>query len=426
MIRKISLVVLALLLLSANSYTQEKLNLGYCVDIAQKNYPLVKQRTMIADAKDMNVSNVWSGYYPQLTISGQATHQSDVTSLSINFPAFLGISKIPSVDKDQYKVLGEVSQTIYDGGIICTQSDVYKKNAELDDKRLDTEFHKVRDQVIQLYFSVLLYDEQLKQADLSNIDLGAVLSKMTGGLKYGVATQADVQNVQAEILKNNQRIIELKSARQASIAMLAILMNENIKEDAVFDRPEHITIDPDGQITRTELKVFEYQEQVLDEQKGLITAKILPKASAFFQGGYGNPGLNMMKNEAVSFYTAGVRLNWAISNLYTNSNERELTEVNKKLIGLQKETFLLNTKMALKQKYEEIRKLQELIKVDEDIVALRTKNKEIAKAQLDNGTISSNDLIREYNQEDIAKQNLVYHTIQLLSAEQNYKQTLEN
>jgi hypothetical protein len=82
--------------------------------------------------------------------------------------------------------------------------------------------------------------------------------------------------------------------------------------------------------------------------------------------------------------------------------------------------------MALKQKYEEIRKLQELIKVDEDIVALRTKNKEIAKAQLDNGTISSNDLIREYNQEDIAKQNLVYHTIQLLSAEQNYKQTLEN
>jgi hypothetical protein len=87
---------------------------------------------------------------------------------------------------------------------------------------------------------------------------------------------------------------------------------------------------------------------------------------------------------------------------------------------------LLNTKMALKQKYEEIRKLQELIKIDGDIITLRIKNKEIAKVQLDNGTINSNDLIREYNQEDIAKQNLVLHTIQLLSAEQNYKQTLEN
>jgi len=203
-------------------------------------------------------------------------------------------------------------------------------------------------------------------------------------------------------------------------------MNESINDGAAFEQPSHIDIDADGQITRTELKVFDYQQQVLDEQKGLVTAKILPKASAFIQGGYGNPGLNMMKNEAVTFYTVGVRLNWAISNLYTNANENELTELNKKIVGLQKETFLLNTKMALKQKYEEIKKLKELIKVDGDIVALRAKNKEIAKAQLDNGTISSNDLIREYNQEDIAKQNLVLHTIQLLSAEQNYKQTLEN
>jgi outer membrane protein TolC len=426
MIRKISIVVFALLMFTAGSYAQEKLSLSYCVDVAQKNYPLVKQRGMIADAKDMNVSNVWKGYFPQLTISGQATHQSDVTHLSISFPASLGIGKITSVDKDQYKILGDVSQTIYDGGAMCTQSDVYKKSAELDDKKLDTEFHKVRDQVIQLYFSVLLYDEQMKQADLSNIDLAAVLNKMTGGLKYGVATQADVQNVQAEILKNNQRIIELKFARQASIAMLAILMNESISDGAAFEQPEHIAIDPDGQITRTELQVFDYQQQVLDEQKGLITSKILPKASAFIQGGYGNPGLNQMKSEAVTFYTAGVRLNWSISNLYTHSNEQELTEVNKKMIGLQKETFLLNTKMALKQKYEEIRKLQELIKIDGDIITLRIKNKEIAKVQLDNGTINSNDLIREYNQEDIAKQNLVLHTIQLLSAEQNYKQTLEN
>ena len=426
MIRKINIVVFALLMFTAGSYAQEKLSLGYCVDVAQKNYPLVNQRGMIADARDMNVSNVWKGYFPQLTISGQATHQSDVTSLSINFPAFLGISKIPSVDKDQYKVLGEVSQIIYDGGVMCTQSDVYKKSAELDDKKLDTEFHKVRDQVIQLYFSVLLYDEQLKQAGLSNIDLTAVLNKMTGGLKYGVATQADVQNVQAEILKNNQRIIELKSARQASVAMLAILMNESISDGDAFEQPAHIAIEPDGQITRTELTVFDYQQQVLDEQKGLITSKILPKASAFIQGGYGNPGLNMMKNEAVTFYTAGVRLNWSISNLYTQSNERELTEVNKKMVGLQKETFLLNTKMALKQKYEEIQKLKDLIKVDGDIITLRTKNKEIAKVQLENGTINSNDLIREYNQEDIARQNLVLHTIQLLSAEQNYKQTLEN
>ncbi len=426
MIRKISLIVVSLLLMSSAGLTQEKLSLGYCVDAAQKNYPLVKQRALITDSRDMNVSNVWKGYFPQVTISGQATHQSDVTSLSINFPAFLGIPKLPAVDKDQYKILGEVSQTIYDGGVMCTQSDVYKKSAELDDKKLDTEFHKVRDQVIQLYFSVLLYDEQMKQADLANIDLSAVLNKMSGGLKYGVATQADLQNVQAEILKNNQRIIELKSARQASVAMLAILMNESINDGAAFEQPTHIEVDPDGQITRTELKVFDYQQQVLDEQKGLVTAKILPKASAFVQGGYGNPGLNMMKNEAVTFYTAGVRLNWAISNLYTNSNEHELTELNKKIVGLQKETFLLNTKMALKQKYEEIKKLKELIKVDGDIVALRAKNKEIAKAQLDNGTISSNDLIREYNQEDIAKQNLVLHTIQLLSAEQNYKQTLEN
>ena len=425
MIQSFKIALTALLLFSSFTFAQESLTLENCLDLAQKNYPLVKNRELISQTKDLNVSNVWKGYFPQLTISGQATHQSDVTSLSINLPAAFGI-KITPVDKDQYKIIGEVSQTIYDGGAMGSQSGLYKKSAELDDKKLDLEFHKVRDQVNQLFFNILLFDEQLKQVDLVNTDLTAALNKLSGGLQYGIIAQADVTNIKAEILKNDQRKIEITSARTSCVNMLSLLTYTQIPESTVFLLPSHLKVSLSDPVSRTELQVFDFQQQVLDEQKGLVTSKILPKASAFVQGGYGNPGLNMMKNEAAAFYTAGVRLNWAISNLYTHSNEREIIELNKNAVGLQKETFLLNTKISLQQKYSEIQKLQDLIKVDEQIIALRGANKEIAKAQLANGTISSIDLIREFDQEDQAKQNLLLHAIQLLSAEQNYKQTLEN
>ena len=401
---------------------QSKLTLNECYDKARANYPLIKQKEYIAKTKEYNVSNVWKGYLPQITISGQATYQSDVTSLPIALPGM----KIESLTQDQYKATADILQVVYDGGIMSAQANVQKATSDIDEQKLEVELLKVKERVNQIYFGILLIDEQLTQTELIKKDLYASLNKLNAALANGTATKPNVDILKAELLKTEQREIEIKSSRKAFVEMLGLLINQRLNEVTKLELPQTQSITESNEINRPEVKLYSSQENLIENQSGLTLAKILPKASLFFQGGYGKPTLNMLKNNLDWFYIAGARLTWAMSNLYTYGNESEVIELNKKSVEAQKETFLLNTNLSLKQQSNELEKLNSLIKVDKQIIEIRTSVKESAKSQLENGVITSNDFIRELNAEDQAKQNLAIHTIQLLLAQQNYKLTTGN
>ena len=129
----------------------------------------------------------------------------------------------------------------------------------------------------------------------------------------------------------------------------------------------------------------------------------------------------LAKNDFAFFYTTGVRLSWSFGGLYTRKNEKKILELNQKTIDIQKDVFLLNTNTQLKQQQSEIDKLQKLVSTDQEIIDLRIKVKEAAKAQLENGVITANDYLREVNAEDQARQSLITHQVQLIQAQINYQ-----
>ena len=100
--------------------------------------------------------------------------------------------------------------------------------------------------------------------------------------------------------------------------------------------------------------------------------------------------------------------------------------INQKALDVQKETFLFNTHLTLKQQNNEITKLEELIQTDKDIIQLRENVKLSAQSQLENGTATTNDYLTYVNAEDQAKQNLILHEIQLLMAQYHFKITSGN
>jgi outer membrane protein TolC len=419
--KKIFLMALLILTVSYVN-AQTRITLEECYLKARDNYPLIKQKEYIAKSKDYNVSNVWKGYFPQITINGQASYQSDVTTIPL---PTLGAS-YETLSKDQYKAFADVSQVIYDGGLISSQADIQESMAEVDDQKLEIELLNLKERVNQIYFGILLLDEQLKQIDLVKKDLNESLSKLTASLEFGTATQTNVDILKAELLKTEQRKIELFSSRKAYIKMLSLLINGNLDEDSNLVPPRTLNIITAAEINRPELKLYSSHQKIVESQNGLTVSKILPKASLFFQGGYGKPTFDMLKNEFGWYYITGARLSWPLSNFYTQGNEKEINELTKKTIETQKETFLLNTNVSLKQQLIEIDKLKDLINVDKEIIVLRTSVKESSRAQLENGVITSSDFIRELNSEDSAKQNLAMHTIQLLFAQYNYKITIGN
>lgn len=417
------LLIIPMFLLSVGFVKpQNSLTLDECYLKSRENYPLIKQKDYIEKTKDYTVSNVWNGYFPQITLNAQATYQSDVTSLPISLPGI----KIDNLTKDQYKVVADVTQTIYDGGIMSSQSGLQKSLAEVDNQKLEIELLKVKDRVTQIYFGIILFDKQITQIDFVKSDLQASLSKLNAALEYGTALKSNVDVLKAELLKTDQKEIEIFSSRLAFIQMLGLLINQELNESTKLEEPNSNTFISDVEINRPELKLFSSQQNMIDNQDGLTISKILPKASLFFQGGYGKPTLNMLQNQFDWFYITGARLTMPLSNFYSYGNEKEINEINKKNIEAQKETFVLNTNIMVKQQLQEIEKLKKLISVDKEIIDLRTSVKEAAKSQLENGVITSNDFIRELNAEDTAKQNLTIHTTQLLLAQYNYKITTGN
>ncbi len=417
------LLFITLLLLSSELITpQSQLTLDDCYVKARINYPLIKQKDYIAKTKDYNVSNVWNGYFPQITISGQATYQSDVTQLPVAFPGIV----IERLTQDQYKVFADVTQTIYDGGIMGSQSGIQESINEIDNQKIEVELLKVKERVNQIYLGVLLLDAQLIQIEFVLEDLNTSIAKLNAAYLNGTATKSDVDVLRAEHLKTEQRKIELISSRNTYLNMLALLINENINESTKLSTPSQINLLSGEDISRPELKLYSAQKSLIENQNGLTDSKIIAKANLFFQGGYSKPGLNVFKNDFAWYYITGIRFSWSLSNLYNYGNESEINQLNMQGIDVQTETFLLNTKITSNQQLQEIDKLKKLIDVDKSIIELRTSVKESAQAKLENGVITSNDYIRELNAEDNAKQNLEIHKIQLLLAQYNYKITTGN
>lgn len=415
-------LALTLLLPAFTSFAQtaKQLTIDSCYTMAQRNYPVVQQYELIEKSRYYSIANANKGYLPQFNIAGQATYQSEVTYLPVSIP---GISITP-LSKDQYKIYGEIAQPLTDLFTLKDQKALLNANAQIETQKTETEMYKLKERINNLYFGILLLDAQIAQTSLLKKDIAATLAKIRTAIANGTALKSNADNLQAEILKTDQHIIELKANRRAYAGMLSIFIHETVTEQTELVTPA-VNINFAG-IHRPELKVFDLQKDALQVQHKLITDKNLPRFNLFFQGGAGRPALNFLSNDFNTYYIGGLRLNWNFSGLYTAGKERKIIGLNQKTLDIQKEVFLFNTRLSLEQQHSEVQKIKELIATDNDIIALRAQVKETTQTQLEYGTATSNDFITAANAEDQARQNLLLHNIQLLLAQYNIQTTSGN
>lgn len=388
--------------------------------LARKNYPMIRQQGLIEKTRDYSVSNAAKGYLPQLTVQGQATYQSAVTEFKL--PGSIPGVEFPSISKDQYKVYGEVNQTIYDGGNVRTQVRSHEANAQMETQKLEVELYKLNDRVNQLFFGVLMLEEQLRQNELLKKDINLGIKKVQALIANGTAFKSNANTLRAELLKADQRTIDLNAGRNAYLEMLGLLTRHPLGDSVLLEKPTELAVASD--ISRPELKLYDAQNRSLDVQSQLLDVRNRPKLNFFFQGGYGRPALNILNNGFDPYYITGLRLNWSLSGLYTIRKDRDLIRNSRDAIQLQKETFLFNTNLAARQQNAELDRFRQLLLTDDEIIALRESIKTTSAAQLENGVINTNDFLREVNAEDQARLNKILHGIQLLMAQYSLDNTL--
>ena len=379
----------------------------------------VETAGLIQKTKEYNIENIAKGVYPQLAVSGSATYQSDVTRISI--PGY----NIPTVSKDQYKLYGEVSQTISDFGINKQKRELSRTDGELQEENLNTSLFALKDRINQLFFGILLIDQQLEQDILSKKDIRTGMEKVQAAIANGTDFNSSLNKLKAELLKTDQHSIELKASRKAYTDMLGLFLNQPLDENTVLTTPPPPLLT--DSVDRPELKAYDLQIKSYLQQQHLTKISNYPQLSAFFQGGVGQPSpVNLLSTQLSSYYLTGLRLTWNIGGLYTYKKDKWISRNNQEIVGTQRNTFLFNTSLTLHQQNADIARYHQLIQADEEIVQLRAAIKQTSAVQLQNGVISANDYLIDINAEAQARQDKVVHEVQLLLSQYNHKTTSGN
>ena len=410
-----------LLLFPIIGIAQETITLEDCYRLTRENYPTVKKLDLVAKTEGYTLANANRAYLPQVSILGQATYQSEVTDLSKSVAGVLPLPpnvSLPTIDKEQYKVVGEVSQLLYGGGAIRSQKAIAKAQSAVQAQAVETQLYTLKQRVSNLYFGVL--EAQLSQNRLNIETLESQLRKAEVALKNGTTLPSNVDELKAEILRVTMQTTEYEASQATYLQMLSTFIGKELTSasNLVQPAPQSQSQSVSTDIFRPELKGFQLQESLLKVQEKQLNTEFLPKLSAFFQGGYGRPTLNILNNQADFYYITGLRLQWNLSPLYNLSSKRHILHLNRESLIADRQAFLLNTKLELTQQSQQIKKLQKLIEQDETSVTLRHSVAKAAEVQLDNGVITTHEYLQKVNAWHLAQQTLSLHKIQLLQAQE--------
>nr|WP_314693536.1 TolC family protein [uncultured Prevotella sp.] len=413
---------LALIILSSGSWAQ---TLEECQQAAEKNYPLIKQYGLIAKTTQLTVKNIQKGWLPQVTASAQATYQSAVTAWPESMQTMyqqMGLN-MKGLSKDQYKIGIDLQQTIYDGGAISSQRNLAQQEGKVQEAQTETNLYQVRRRVNEMYFSLLLLNEQIQlNEDVKTLLLSSE-KKLSAMVKGGTAATSDLDNVRAERLSVEQQNENLKQQKQMLQRMLSVFCGlevNNTQKPASVQIASSVNNRPEMRLYNSQLELTEAKEKALDTQ-------LRPKLGLFAQGFYGYPGLNMfedMMNRKWSLNgIVGIKLSWNVSALYTRKNDKAKLNAQREMIENAREVFLFNNKLEEIQQNENINRYQTMMKSDDEIIVLRTNVRKAAESKLAHGIIDVISLLREINNENAAKTQQSIHEIDMLKEMYNLKYT---
>lgn len=400
--------LLSLLFILTSSYyiNAQEISLEQCYQWAKEHHPLAAKTNLLKTQNEWEIQSLQAKKYPQLNTEWQATYQSDVVSLPISLPNLT----IESPDKDQYKATFTAGQLLYNGGLIDAQKELKRKQLASAEKEIDIQLYALKEQVNKLYFSILLTQKKIEILNKNASLLQQKKQEIHKMIDAGVAYMSMLQPIEIKLLELQQNQVEATASLSQLWAQLAKLTGESLGENASLLMPKDSLI---NKKQRPELDLFDLQTGLIDTQADLLKKQTLPAITAFGTAGYGKPGLNMLDNSWQDFYMAGIKLQWNVFDFGSNKKQRHAMVVSKDLIENQKQVFLWQQDLAVKNYQTEIEKIQKLITTDKEIVAYRKKMLQTAEKKLKHELITPGDYTEAITDLQDAEIKLQTHEIQL-------------
>ncbi len=400
---------------------QPTLTLEDCRALARANYPLIKQQELIEKSTEFTISNANKAYLPQLSITG-------IGGYVINGLPTTSLPGIPAKEPDKVQAIAlvQLNQMVWDGGATKSSKEITKASSETEKAAIDVQLFAIQDRVTQLYFGILLVDEQVKVLDLSEKNLKLNHDRLRLSNENGLGYRVEVDEVEAELLKVDQRRIEYKFTRASYLDMLSHFIGKPLSGDFVPERPvvgdEVLT----GVNNRPEMIWYSNRTRLVETQTAMDKVALMPKVGILGAGVFINPGMQLATSKITNLALVGISVSWNTGGLYRNNNNKQLNQIQQSRINTEKATFEFNQSLELKQYGAEVAKQRAILQNDDKIVELKTRIHNSQQLKFDNGLCSASDLINSINNEQDARSNQRLHEIQLLKSLYAYKTSLGN
>ncbi|MGC1391522.1 MAG: TolC family protein [Bacteroidales bacterium] len=395
---------------------QKILTLKECYDKAATANALAVEIKGYSDISKLKDENLVKGWLPILDANGSLIYNSSVVDLS----GVLGSLPIPGIAKaikplpnEQYKITLDINQVIYDGGAIKGARELEKADLSVNQKQTETDLYKLRGEINNYYFNLLLLARQKELLDTYLEIIKKRIFSMQSGIANGVILKSDVDVLTSEEINIEQQLAENEIRKYSFIKVLSTLTGNEIDPSTVFIVPS-LSGELSNELSRPELQLFDLRKNQLGAGLKVIESNRMPKAFGFATLGYGNPpGSNFFKNEFAPYYIVGASVKWNIFDWNKSRNEKQIIASQQSIIENRKNDLTDNLNRLLVSKNAEVLSLKALIDRDNELIALRKRITASAESQYQNGTITATEYLNELNSERQALINSEIHKINL-------------
>ena len=400
---------------------QRTVTLWQCYDSAAVISPLSGEKDLYAGMKLLRDRNLAAAWFPSLDLGGSFNYHSDVVDVS-EMPGSMPVppGSLPSIPHEQYRATVDLNQIIWDGGATRSAREVERVVSELNMQQSEADIYRLREQVNNLYFSLLLTRSQAEVTSVLISELGTRISEAESGVENGVVPPVTLDVLKAEMIKAEQAAAELGRRHDALALALEQLTGMSGLKYAGLALPDNL-ITGNEKVENPDLQLFDTRRRQLELSKNLLKSQRMPRLFGFAQAGYGNPpGNNFLSDKADIYYSLGAGLKWNIYDWGKNSNEQKTLAIQQQLLEIRKGAAEESLQRMLTLKMAEIESLREASGRDEELIGIRSRIATAAASQLKNGTITASQYMTELNNEKQAVIAAAARRISIARAETEY------
>lgn len=399
-------------LASGPDLSAQPLDLQTCYQKAGQLSPLRQQEAYLASIHQLNQRIESSKFLPDMTLKGTASYQSDVFNLPFEMPG----ANIPVIPKDQYQFTFNLTQNVYDGGLVSASKKLKEADVAVRQQQLKVSLYEVRSMIDELYFGILSLQANEKIILGFTTELRNQEKKARSGIENGIMLPDVLKSLKKEELRARQQLDAIRIRRNALSQVLRDWVGMEISGETMLAVPQ-VEVETE-QLARPELALFESRMQQLQANKGLLEGALRPKVAAFANVGYGSPNtLNFFETDWNTYYIIGGRITWKFWDWNINKRQRQVLNLNQEIIRAEQENFEKNLNNQMTRQLAEIALIRQSIATDRQLLLLQEEITKSSARQFELGTVTATDYLTELNNLIHSRLQLELHQVQLAKAQ---------